>query len=507
MIWIALLWSTLLAVVVSQPEERLRNAVCEAISEAISPASDVFYFWEPTYLKDIHHWAISSTQNPACTVEPGTAEDVGIILGILSSTQTPFAVKGGGHASNPGFSSTTGVHIAMSRFSEVTYDSSSETAIIGSGLVWDDVYASLAPHGVNVVGGRVTGVGVAGFILGGGFSWLTNQYGLTIDTVVAYELVKPTGEVANVTANSDPDLFFALKGGLNNFVSSQLWLGLFISYEVLILPQGIVTRFTLRTFPQGQVWGGLITYTQDHLSEANAATVKFSNDVTDPKAAIITTYNFLLGQPGVSQLLFYDGPTPPDGIFDDFLAIPHFTQDIKTRDFTSLVLASPANATQNLRGVFNTVSLLGYSDTLINAIVNETKFWGAKLSLDTGLFISYDVEPFRPNIFSVSDTHTESAYPPSRSAGLLPLNLYYAWSFEISDDVFHDAIRQSAAHLYNVAVGQGQSDIVGAAVYPNYAIFDTPVESMYGSNVARLKQIKASVDPDNVMALAGGFKI
>ncbi len=73
-------------------------------------------------------------------------------------------VKGGGHASNPGFSSTTGVHIAMSRFSEVTYDSTSETAIIGSGLVWDDVYASLAPHG----GGRVTGVGVAGFILGGG---------------------------------------------------------------------------------------------------------------------------------------------------------------------------------------------------------------------------------------------------------------------------------------------------------------------------------------------------
>lgn len=487
MIWIVLLWSTLLTAVISQPEERLGNAVCEAISNAISPASDVFYFGALSYLKDIHHWAISSTQYPACTVEPGTAEDVGIILGILSSTQTPFAVKGGGHASNPGFSSTTGVHIAMSRFSEVTYDSTSETAIIGSGLVWDDVYASLAPHGVNVVGGRVTGVGVAGFILGGGFSWLTNQYGLTIDTVVAYELVKPTGEVANVTANSDPDLFFALKGGLNNF--------------------GIVTRFTLRTFPQGQVWGGLITYTQDHLSEVNAATVKFSNDVTDPKAAIITTYNFLLGQPGVSQLLFYDGPTPPDGIFDDFLAIPHFTQDVQTRDFTSLVLASPSNATANLRGVFNTVSLLGYSDTLIDAIVNETKFWGAKLSIDTGLFISYDVEPFRPNIFSVSDTHTESAYPPSRSAGLLPLNLYYAWSFEISDDVFHDAIRQSAAHLYNVAVGQGQSDIVGAAVYPNYAIFDTPVESMYGSNVARLKQIKASVDPDNVMALAGGFKI
>lgn len=56
----------------------------------------------------------------------------------------------------------------MTRFSEVTYDSSSETATIGAGLIWDNVYSALAPLGVNVVGGRVSGVGVAGFTLGGG---------------------------------------------------------------------------------------------------------------------------------------------------------------------------------------------------------------------------------------------------------------------------------------------------------------------------------------------------
>jgi len=56
----------------------------------------------------------------------------------------------------------------MSRFSEVRYDARSQTAVVGAGLIWDDVYAALAPHGVNVVGGRVTGVGVAGFTLGGG---------------------------------------------------------------------------------------------------------------------------------------------------------------------------------------------------------------------------------------------------------------------------------------------------------------------------------------------------
>ena len=58
----------------------------------------------------------------------------------------------------------------MSRFSEVTYDASSSTAVIGAGLIWDDVYEVLEEQGAIVVGGRVSGVGVAGFTLGGGAS-------------------------------------------------------------------------------------------------------------------------------------------------------------------------------------------------------------------------------------------------------------------------------------------------------------------------------------------------
>ena len=77
-------------------------------------------------------------------------------------------VKGGGHATNPGFSSTEGVQIAMYRFSEVTYHPESNTADVGAGLIWDEVYEALEPYSVNVVGGRVSGVGVAGFTLGGG---------------------------------------------------------------------------------------------------------------------------------------------------------------------------------------------------------------------------------------------------------------------------------------------------------------------------------------------------
>ena len=80
----------------------------------------------------------------------------------------PFAVKGGGHAINPGFSSTQGVHISMTRFNHIVISKDSRTVEVGAGLTWADVYAYLVPRGLNVVGGRINGVGVAGLTLGGG---------------------------------------------------------------------------------------------------------------------------------------------------------------------------------------------------------------------------------------------------------------------------------------------------------------------------------------------------
>jgi len=77
-------------------------------------------------------------------------------------------VKGGGHAVNPGFSSTTGVQISMTRFNETKVNSTSGTVEVGAGLTWDQVYDALDHTGVIVIGGREKGVGVAGLTLGGG---------------------------------------------------------------------------------------------------------------------------------------------------------------------------------------------------------------------------------------------------------------------------------------------------------------------------------------------------
>lgn len=76
-----------------------------------------------------------------------------------------------------------------------------------------------------------------GALFGGGFSWYTNQHGLAVDNVIAFDLVLPNGTYVNVKQNSHPDLYFGLRGGLNNF--------------------GIVTGATLRTWPSGRIWVNL----------------------------------------------------------------------------------------------------------------------------------------------------------------------------------------------------------------------------------------------------------
>ena len=77
-------------------------------------------------------------------------------------------MKGGGHTTNPGFSSTPGVQIALSRFNDTKVNVDNGTVEVGPALTWDEVYGTLAPIGMSVIGGRVPGVGVAGLTLGGG---------------------------------------------------------------------------------------------------------------------------------------------------------------------------------------------------------------------------------------------------------------------------------------------------------------------------------------------------
>ncbi|KAJ7183743.1 hypothetical protein C8R46DRAFT_1308699 [Mycena filopes] len=391
--------------------------VCTHIQRAVSSASQVSFPGSPAgnFQSDLSHWvqSSSSSSGSACSVEPGTANDVSILLQILGQTRTPFAVKGGGHTGNPGFSSTTahGVQISMARFSTVIYDKESETVEIGPGLIWDEVYAALEPYGVVVAGGRVAGVGVAGFILGGGYSWLTDQVGLTVDTVTAY--ARRTRRRSSHVTPTTPARFVAL--------------GIF---------------------------------------------------------------------------LFYDGPSQPKDIFDDFLAIPSLSKDVGPRTLGALVKGVPTDVPAGTRGYFHGVTLTGYSPKLIDAIANETTFWGARLD-SANVSVGYHFEPFLESIYTHNDNPT--AFPPFRSPRTMPLNLQFTWPDARSDAIVYDAMFQSATHLTKVALLDSQT-VAHAPVYPNYALFGTPLTDIYGSNLPRLKEIKARVDSHNIMGLTGGWK-
>ncbi|KAI0057266.1 FAD-binding domain-containing protein [Artomyces pyxidatus] len=469
----------------SEPSAYL--AVCQTIAAAISDASTVYYPASLQYTADIEHWSTASVTDSACSVEPGTAADVGAILQVLGSTQTPFAVKGGGHNTNPGFSSTQGVHISMTRFSDVIVDASSETVVVGSGLIWDDVYDALTPTGVNVVGGRVPGVGVAGLTLGGGYSWKSSQYGLAIDNVQAYELVLPSGVVTTVT-EADTDLWFGLRGGLNNF--------------------GIVTKFTLKSHPQTtDIWGGLVVITEQYTQDYISAITNFCANNVDKKAALISSFTYIASYQTtlLTATVFYDGPSPPSGIFDELLSIPALSSSTATMPFATFIASLGAtNAPDGTtRDFYSGVPVLEYTPMVLGTSLNASSYWGEYLSaMDPGVSFTVALEPFDASLFSYG---SGSAYPPDRSRLILPSNLDVAWTDPSLDGVVFDAITQATQDFNAAVTAQGQ-DLTGVPHYPNYALYDTPLEDIYGGNIPRLQAIKNFYDPTNIMGLAGGFK-
>jgi hypothetical protein len=138
-----------------------------------------------------------------------------------------------------------------------------------------------------------------------------------------------------------------------------------------------------------------------------------------------------------------------------------------------------------------------------DAVTTTDKFWNERLSqYDDKLLFAYGIEPFESDFL----THGgPSAYPPDRSLAVFPSVIYLGWTNASADGYMTEATRLSAASLFEAGIQDGQ-DLTHAAAYGNYALFGTPVESIYGKHLRRLREIKKEYDPENVMGLAGGWK-
>ncbi|KAB8297807.1 hypothetical protein EYC80_001605 [Monilinia laxa] len=422
----------------------------------------------------------SSSQIPACVAEIASDADVSIVMEIISKTKTPFAIKSGGHASNPGFSSTPGVFISLAKLNQVKLASDKNSVEIGTGNRWTEVYSALDGTNVNVVGGRVSGPGVGGLTLGGGYSWLTSQYGMTCDNIISLTLVLPNGTITRVDSTK-PDLFFALKGGLNRF--------------------GLVTSIVFKTVPQAHmVYGGVQFYGIDAVPDLITATNKFQQENTDPKAQVILTIDGGIF-PGAILITFYDGPDRPSA-FDPYNNVSSFplVSNVRTQSFASFSTVTPSNIQAGHRGAFHTMMTTGLTPGFMTAVFNESIFYGTLAALHSGTFLSYDIESFA----KYGKYATDSAFPHTNSP--LPLNLYFAWELESQDAFWRGIMQQSIDHLIEIAKAEGiySTD----PVYPNYALSTYSGPQIYGpTNAARLREIQDKYDPDRIMLLAGGFNI
>jgi hypothetical protein len=112
------------------------------------------------------------------------------------------------------------------------------------------------------------------------------------------------------------------------------------------------------------------------------------------------------------------------------------------------------------------------------------------------------LEPFDEDYFSHG---SDSAYPPDRSHAIFPASVNLQWSDASLDDSMAIVVRNISDTIRAVALAEGQN-VSHAAKYVNYATFGTPLEEMYGGNVARLRKIRALIDPDDVMGLTGGWR-
>jgi FAD/FMN-containing dehydrogenase len=127
------------------------------------------------------------------------------------------SVRGGGH-SIAGLSSVAGgLLLDLAPMRGVQVDPERRLAVVQGGALWGDVDRETQAFGLVAPGGVVSDTGVGGLKLGGGYGWVRRKYGLSVDALVEAQIVCADGEVRTASADSNPDLFWAIRGGGGNF--------------------------------------------------------------------------------------------------------------------------------------------------------------------------------------------------------------------------------------------------------------------------------------------------
>ena len=268
----------------STPAQAARRELADFTGELIAPEDSGYDQARAVYNAMID-------RRPALIARCADADAVARVIGFARAHDLPLAVRGGGHH-GAGLGTVDGGVVAdLSPLKDIHVDPVARSVRVGGGCVWGEVDRATNPHGLATPSGIVSTTGVGGLTLGGGLGHLTRKCGLTIDNLLAADIVLADGRQVRASADENTDLFWAIRGGGGNF--------------------GVVTSFLFRLHEVGTVVGGPTFWP-----------VEISPEV-------LSAYrDFLPNAPRELNAFFLHGTVPP---------APPFPEDIRMRKTAGVV--------------------------------------------------------------------------------------------------------------------------------------------------------------------------
>jgi FAD/FMN-containing dehydrogenase len=413
------------------------------------------------------------------TVECSGTADVIEAVRFARERGLEVAVRGGGH-SIAGLSTTKGgMLIDLAPMRGVQVDPDKRLAYVQGGALWGDVDREAQAFGLATPGGVVSDTGVAGLTLGGGYGWLRRMHGLSCDNVVEAQVVCADGEVRTASAGSNPDLYWALRGGGGNF-------GVVTSFTFRLHPVGPMIAFAGTFYPieeAADVMRGWRAYVEQAPNEVTATcvTITFPADPAMPETvhdrAIIIVGGAAAGDADEwmpklqplrelgTPLLDISQPTPFVGVQTAFDAL------------------FPRN---QLRAYWKSLYLDELSDAAIDTIAGRANDRPAPLTL---------VNTFHMG-GAIADVDPEDTAFAERSSKYM-VSIDGMW-----DDAADDKARIAWVRSAFDEIGKHGN----GSVYLNFTgradeVPSAGVDSAFGRNLKRLGDVKSKYDPENFFRL------
>jgi FAD/FMN-containing dehydrogenase len=417
-------------------------------------------------------WNGAIDRHPALIARCAGADDVVEAMRFARERELPVTVRGGGHAVAGHAVCDGGLMIDLSLMKAVEVDPEARTARAAGGLLWRELDAATQQHGLATTGGIISHTGIGGLTLGGGFGHLMRRHGLTVDNLLAVELVTADGERLRVDAASEPELFWGLRGGGGNF--------------------GVATAFEYRLHPVGPlVLGGPMFWGLDdapavlrvlrELAPAAPDELGISISIMPaPPMPFLAPEQF--GKPVIGLVLAWMG---------DFAAGERAIAPLREvgRPLADVVRPVPYLALQSMLDggaphgrhyYWKAHRLPALSDATIDVFCERASAFTSPFAQINGWAVGGAVSRVDPGATAVGERETgfelsfAVGWPPSDPDG----ERHRAWS-----RAGWEALRGESAGIYaNFISDEGSAG----------------VEAAYGARLARLTAVKDRYDPDNV---------